>query len=37
MWATKFQFLGAQMATKALKFICSTDKVFVFEYNQADR
>ncbi len=25
VWATRFQFLGAQVATKALKFMCSTD------------
>ncbi len=24
MWATSFKFLGAQVATKALKSICST-------------
>ncbi len=24
VWATRFQFLGAQVATKALKPVCST-------------
>ncbi len=25
VWVTRFQFLGAQVATKALKSICSTE------------
>ncbi len=24
VWATRFQFLGAAVATKALKYVCST-------------
>ncbi len=32
VWVTMFQFLGAQVATKDLKSVCSTDSIYKFLY-----
>ncbi len=33
VWATKFQFLGAQVATRASEFVCSTTDIVTCCYD----